>query len=325
MTEKRDHGGDIAKAVKIHGGRPADWIDLSTGINRTPYPADIISNSSFRELPGSEAKTHLLNAASNAYSTEWPLAALPGAQAAIQLLPSLLDPGLMRILGPTYNEFEAAFHGARWEVEQSRDMKELHGAKVAIVVNPNNPTGTVYKPAQLLALAQNVDLLVVDESFADASPLTSLLTHDMPKNTIVLRSFGKFFGLAGLRLGFAAGPLEIVNQMVNLAGPWCVSGPALEIGARALADSDWQSEMRAKLHVDAQRCDQIVSAAGWAPLGGTALFRLVKVHNALAAQNQLAKHQIWTRAFPYSKTWLRLGLPGPESEWHRLEDALSED
>lgn len=324
MTTQRVHGGDIAQAVETYGGQPADWIDLSTGINRTPYPFDMTSESSFRQLPGSAANARLLKAASDAYSTQWPLAAVPGAQAAIQLLPGLIDPGQVRILGPTYNEFEAAFEGAHWVVRHCKNLTELHGAKAAVIVNPNNPTGTVFAPSQLLALAQKVDLLVVDESFADAIPNTSLLIHEMPSNVIVLRSFGKFFGLAGLRLGFAAGPLELITKIVNRAGPWCVSGPAQEIGAKALADTAWQSAMRAKLRNDAQRCDQIITAAGWKPLGGTALFRLAETPDAAITKKRLAQNHIWTRAFPYSKTCLRLGIPGPEAEWHRLEDALKQ-
>lgn len=325
MTKGRDHGGDLARAIAIHGGHASGWIDLSTGINRTPYPSDIISDKSLRGLPDSAAMTTLLEAASLAYSTKWPLAALAGAQAAIQLLPTLVDPGALRILSPTYNEFAGAFESAGWQVEQVTSLADLRDARVAVVVNPNNPTGAVFDPAELLSTAQRAGLLIVDESFSDPTPATSLLPHAMPENVIVLRSFGKFFGLAGLRLGFAAGPLDLVTKIVNGAGPWRVSGPALEIGSRALSDTAWQARMRTQLSRDATRCDQLVTARGWRSLGGTALFRLYETPDAVAAQDKLARHHIWTRVFPYSETWLRLGIPGPEIEWRRLEAALKQD
>jgi len=322
VTGNRDHGGDLGLAIATHGGFETDWIDLSTGINRAPYPFDNISELAFRSLPRSHSNARLLAAAAQAYATDWPLLTLAGAQAAIQLLPHLMAPKTTRILGPTYNEFESAFKATGWQVENVLHAQDLSGADIAVMVNPNNPTGTVFDPMSVLKLARNVGLLVVDESFADPTPETSVLTQLMPDNVVVLRSFGKFFGLAGLRLGFAAAPPELLTRLATAAGPWSVSGPALEIGAIALGDAQWQSETRDRLAQDVARCDRIASGVNWTPIGGTALFRLYETTDALAAQTQLAQHNIWSRIFPYSKSWLRLGLPGSEDEWHRLEAAL---
>lgn len=323
MTTPRDHGGDMGLAINSFGGIEADWIDLSTGINRAPYPIDNVDNNSWRSLPRSDAHARLLDAARIEYDTDWALVALPGAQAAIQLLPHLRIRGAARILAPTYNEFEAALTNVGWHVDQVPDVAGLTGANLAVVVNPNNPTGTVFTPEMLSDIARSVDLLVVDESFADATPERSLLSHPTPQNVIVLRSFGKFFGLAGLRLGFAAGPRDLIEKMTAAAGPWCVSGPALEIGARAFADTSWQAETRARLATETARIDAIAVAASWQCIGGTALFRLYETSDAKAAQDTLARAQIWSRIFPYSDSWIRLGLPGNSSEWQRLEAALT--
>ena len=324
MKHQRDHGGDLARAIQIYGGAEAAWIDLSTGINRTPYNYDIISEKSFLALPESNTQSRLLNAAQTAFRTDWPIVALPGAQAGIQLLPRLLHPGTARVLCPTYNEYEATFREQGWQVDRVEKLSDLHSARVAVVVNPNNPTGTCLRPEDLIELTSQVDLLVVDESFMDPTPEGSLLPRTMPENVIVLRSFGKFFGLAGLRLGFALGSSNLVTQLARFAGPWAVSGPALEVGAKAYADADWQSKTRVRLARDAARCDALAKPSSWSLIGGTALFRTYETPDAEAAQNHLAAHHIWSRIFPYSRTWIRLGLPGSDVEWERVEAALND-
>lgn len=319
----RDHGGNIDQAIRAYGG--GDWIDLSTGINRRPYPMPALSADDLRRLPPRSAQDALLEAARSAWQVApgWAGLALAGAQAAIQLVPRLLPRGRARVLGPTYNEHAATLRAEGWEVADCPKASDLDGADLAVVVNPNNPDGRVLTQAALTALAGRVGLLVVDESFADPLPGLSLLPQAPGGNVLVLRSFGKFYGLAGLRLGFAFGPAPLIDRMAAMSGPWPVSGPALAAGQAALSDIGWARAMSDQLAQDAARADALARAAGWALVGGTPLFRLYDTPDAAAAQDRLARHRIWSRSFPYSARWLRLGLPGPEPEWQRLAEALS--
>jgi cobalamin biosynthetic protein CobC len=320
---RREHGGDLATALERHGGNLDDWIDLSTGINRVPYPVGTLSAQAWRSLPGSAARQRLVAAARHAYDTDWALLPVAGAQAAIQCLPALAPAGPVRILSPTYNEFDAVLRGQGRAVESVDDPEHLAGAGLAVVVNPNNPDGRQLAPAALQSLAAQVGLLVVDESFADAHRDLSLLATPCPDNLVVLRSFGKFYGLAGLRLGFALGAPRWIELLDALAGPWPVAGPALEIGARALADDDWRTRTCQRLQAEGATLDMLAERAGWSCVGGTALFRLYRTSDAADAQARLADGHIWSRTFPYAAHWLRLGLPGTRAEWQRLETALA--
>lgn len=322
----RDHGGNLDMAIARFGA--GDWIDLSTGINRRPYPMPTLSGADLRSLPTAAAQAALIDSARRAWSVApgWTALALPGAQAAIQLLPWVLrpepQPGLARVLAPTYNEHAACLRAAGWRVQKVADPGALAGADLAVLVNPNNPDGRCHSPAALHDLAAGVGTLVVDESFADPRPDLSLLPLRPGGNIAVLRSFGKFYGLAGLRLGFAFGPGALTGRMAAMAGPWPVSGPALAAGRAALEDTAWAEATRRQLALDAARADALAARAGWALVGGTPLFRLYDTGNAAQAQDRLARHRIWSRIFPASDRWLRLGLPGPEAEWDRLALAL---
>ncbi len=322
MDSARDHGGDLDQAIARYGGTAADWIDLSTGINRLPWPVPDLPPDVWRTLPTAAATDAAVEAARAAWGVRSSVLALAGAQSAIQLLPRLALPGRVGILVPTYNEFAAAFTAEGWQVEEVPSPDRLAGCAAAVVVNPNNPDGRQLDPATLLALAGSVGLLIVDESFADPHPEASLAGHGLPDNLLVLRSFGKFYGVAGARLGFVLGTEARLAALSRLAGPWPVSGPALALGAAALTDTDWSAATIARLTRDAARLDTMVSGAGWRLVGGTALFRLYDTGDAAAAQARLARAQIWSRVFPYSARWLRLGLPGPEAEWERLASAL---
>jgi cobalamin biosynthesis protein CobC len=168
-----------------------------------------------------------------------------------------------------------------------------------------------------------VKRLAVDESFADAAPQGSLAAEAAMAGLLVLRSFGKFYGLAGLRLGFVLGSAEDIAALDAMAGPWPVSGAAIEIGRKALLDRNWADATRVRLEKDARRLDGLAMGIGWRPIGGTPLFRLYDVGNAAAAQERLARARIWSRTFGDKPNWLRLGLPGNETEWTRLGEALS--
>ncbi|RJE82479.1 threonine-phosphate decarboxylase CobD [Paracoccus onubensis] len=318
---QRDHGGDIDRAAKQYG--PGDWIDLSTGINRRPWPVTALDDQIWHILPTAAAQQKLIGVAAEWFRCD-SNSVLPvaGATAAIQLIPRLLPRGRAAVLTPSYNEYAASLRSAGWKVRECARIEDMAGAGLAVVVNPNNPDGREWAPEQLVELAAKTDHLIVDESFADPRPDLSLAPM-MPGNVLILRSFGKFWGLAGLRLGFLIAPPAFLKPFAEAAGPWPVSGPALEIGAAALADRGW-ADSAVVYHSEASlRLDRLAILAGWQALGGTHLFRLYDTGNAMAEQDRLAHAHIWSRRFPYSDRWLRLGIPGNAQEWERVARALS--
>lgn len=319
----RDHGGDLDRARAAFGG--SDWIDLSTGINAIAYPVPPLPSHALIALPTGSDIRALETVAARAYGTRTSIVALAGAQAAIQLMPRLAPAGRAAVLTPTYNEHAAALRAQGWAVEDAPDPEAMAGADLAVVVNPNNPDGRHWTPDVLERLAGRVGLLVVDESFADPCPRLSLAPRlaDLGERVLVLRSFGKFFGLAGLRLGFALGGAETVAHLRSLAGPWAVGGPAIVTGMAALSDRKWHRETCRRLARDAARLDGLAAGSGWRLVGGTPLFRTYETGDAATVQNWLARAAIWTRRFPYSTGWLRLGLPGTGAAWQRLEAALA--
>ncbi|MEL7257469.1 MAG: threonine-phosphate decarboxylase [Pseudomonadota bacterium] len=304
----RDHGGGLDAAIANYGGTRANWIDLSTGINPIPYPVGDIGPAAWTALPDHAAQLRLERAARKVWRVpdDMTILAAPGASALIARLPSLWPKGRVDIPSPTYNEHAAAFTAHGWEIGPQAPYAR-------VLVHPNNPTGQFYGAEDLTS-----PITVIDESFCDIAPEQSLLSNCHQPGHIVLKSFGKFWGLAGLRLGFVIGHPETLAPLSELLGPWPVSGPALEIGARALEDHNWATETRARLAQDAKRLDTTV---GWPLVGGTDLFRTYEVPDAAALQDKLAQNHVWSRIFPYSKTWIRLGLPAPH-EWDRLEDTL---
>jgi cobalamin biosynthetic protein CobC len=308
----RDHGGGLDAAVARFGGTRAGWIDLSTGINPIPYPVAGLTPQDWAALPDAGALTELTDAARIFWQVPKGAAILPapGASALIARLPALARPGRVRIDPPTYNEHAAAFAAQGWSVT------ETGPSEARVLVHPNNPDGRLWTAGDA-----DADLTVIDESFCDVIPGRSLIALAENPGRVVLKSFGKFWGLAGLRLGFAIATPETIAALAALTGPWAVSGPALRIGARALRDGDWAATTRARLATDRARLDRLMQRAGAKTVGGTDLFRLYRVDDAAAWQRRLAGHHIWTRIFPYSHHLLRLGLP-PASGWTRLEAGL---
>jgi cobalamin biosynthetic protein CobC len=307
----RDHGGGLDAAIADYGGRRKDWIDLSTGINPVPYPVPQISPEAWTALPDSAAQHALLDAARRYWQVpdEAAILAAPGASSLIAKLPMLAPKARVDIPAPTYNEHAAAFEAHGWELGEE-------GASARVIVHPNNPTGHWYAEETF-----GSPLTVVDESFADVWPDRSWVHEAARPGVVVLKSFGKFWGLAGMRLGFAIAAPDVIGQLAMALGPWAVSGPAQSIGTAALNDHDWAVETRVRLNEDAARMDALMIRAGARVEGGTSLFRLYDVDDAKAWQARLARNHIWSRVFPYSKTWLRLGLPAP-GQWSRLEAVL---
>lgn len=308
----RDHGGRIDAAVDRYGGKRDDWIDLSTGINPVPYPLTGFAARDWNTLPDEAAQLALSDAARAFWAVPdgAEILAAPGASALIARIPALVPAARVRITMPTYNEHAAAFSANGWQVAADGP------AQARVLVNPNNPDGRIWQGSDAEA-----DLAVIDESFCDVTPEASLVHLAAQPGRIVLKSFGKFWGLAGLRLGFAIAAPGTIARLSEMLGPWPVSGPALRVGAAALRDLAWADETRTRLHQDACRLDDIMTSRGARIAGGTDLFRLYAVDDAAAWQDRLARHHIWSRIFPYSQSFLRLGLP-PADGWQRLADAV---
>ena len=320
----RDHGGNLDAAIDAFGGTRDEWIDLSTGINPRPYPIPQISSHAWNALPTKADIGALIDQARASFPTNAACLPTAGAQAGIQMIPHVLPKGVARVISPTYNEHAASLKSAGWEVAEVSNLSELEGAKLGVIVNPNNPDGSMYSPEKILGISESVGNLIVDESFCDPHPEISVTPHiENRGNITVLRSFGKFYGLAGIRLGFVFGSQIIINTLSERSGPWPVSGPAIEIGARALADKVWQQATVERLKSDTDRIDAMATKAGWSVAGGTTLFRLYETQNAEDAQRKLAENHIWSRIFPYSDKWIRLGLTDGQVNWDRLETALT--
>jgi cobalamin biosynthetic protein CobC len=166
--------------------------------------------------------------------------------------------------------------------------------------------------------------LVIDEAFVDTDPALSsaALCKDFP--IVVLRSFGKFYGLAGVRLGFAVAAPDLARRIAAALGPWACSGSAIHIGTKALRDESWAMQTRVALATQAIKLDAILNKAGFISAGGTALFRLVRHPDAMKLHRRLAQHHIWCRSFDWASDLLRFGLPPDRAALDRVAAALAE-
>jgi cobalamin biosynthetic protein CobC len=327
-AEPLAHGGNLDAARQQFPGAREPWIDLSTGINPVAFSVPELRAEIWSRLPTRAEEEELLTVAAMRYraSHSGMIVAAPGTQALIQLLPRLRPKSHVEILGPTYEEHEACWtrHGHRVSVVGDIDASER--ADVVIVVNPNNPTGRLISGNELRAvaakLAKKNGLLIVDEAFIDVLPEAASVVADLPPATIVLRSFGKTYGLAGVRLGFAIAETALAERMRAELGPWAVSGPALAVGKAALGDTAWLDGTVTRLNSDQKRLDAMLETAGFTLLGGTPLFRLARHVKAMEIVEKLGRHGIHVRAFSHEPLWLRFGLPGEELAWERLSAAL---
>jgi cobalamin biosynthesis protein CobC len=322
------HGGDLGAARRLFPGAPEPFIDLSTGINPHSYPVPQLSPDVFARLPEPAALDRLAAAAATAYGapSRDHVVPAPGTQILLPAVAALAPPGRAAVLGPTYAELIRAAALAGHRVTEVGDISQLVDADLAIVANPNNPDGRVLGKADLIGLAdaQKRRLLVVDEAFMDVGPADAGLGGEVGRgNIVVLRSFGKFFGLAGLRLGFALAAPPLAARLGAGLGPWAVSGPALAIGEAALADLAWAQAMRECLGGERRRLDAVLAGARLEVIGGTSLFALVRTQAAGELFDHLGRAGIWVRRFIERPAWLRFGLPASEAAWDRLRAALA--
>jgi cobalamin biosynthesis protein CobC len=323
------HGGDLGAARRLFPGAVEPFIDLSTGINPNPYPVPRFSPVQLARLPDPGSLSELARAAARAYgaASEKHVVPAPGTQILLPLVAGLAPPGRAAVLAPGYPEHARAASLSGHTIRAMRDLDECGDATLVIVGNPNNPDGKLFARNDLLALATELrhrnGVLVVDEAFMDVGPRETSLAADVAcGNVVVLRSFGKFFGLAGLRLGFALAAPSLAARLSATLGPWAVSGPALAVGTQALADTVWIERTRWRLDEAAQRLDEILSGLALTVVGGTSLFRLVQTPAARALFQHLGHAGIWVRVFPDFPNWLRFGLPAHERGWRRLKAAL---
>lgn len=319
-----EHGGNLREAAQRFGRD--DWIDLSTGINPHGYPVPALPASAWHRLP--EDDPELDRAASEFYGAPLMLP-VAGTQAAIQALPRLRAPSRVVVSAPSYAEHAHhwAQHGhSTRQVPYDELDAAIANCDVMVVVNPNNPTGAHVPAEQLLDWAERLAArggwLVVDEAFADTVPGTSVAAHSAQQGLIVLRSIGKFFGLAGLRLGFVAGHPTLLHALGDALGPWTISGPAQQIATAALRDRAWQEATRSRLIASGERLRQLLAAHGIAS-AGPALFQWWSEDRPEQFWQHLAEQGIWVRLFRHAARGVRIGLPPDEASWQRLDAALN--
>jgi cobalamin biosynthetic protein CobC len=323
-----EHGGDLARASKEYGIPREDWLDLSTGVNPLGYPVPAVPAQGWLRLPD-DSNPLLLRTASDYYQADW-LLPVAGSQAAIRALPRLRPRSQVLVSALTYNEHAHAWQRGGHAVQTVRVREfdaQLSQTDVLIVCNPNNPTGERIEPGQLLdwcaALAARGGWLIVDEAFIDTIPEASLTSLATRPGLIVLRSLGKFFGLAGARVGFVFASADLRRALEDELGPWTVSGLAQFAACAALSDRSWQAQTRDALVKAGQRLNTLLARAGVAAKG-TALFQWWQGEHADELHRELARKAILTRRFRDAEpNGIRFGLPGIEKEWQRLEQALN--
>ncbi|TDJ68075.1 MAG: threonine-phosphate decarboxylase [Proteobacteria bacterium] len=338
LTEEIFHGGNLRDAEKAFGIKPDDWLDLSTGINPNPWPVPQVPIQVWSRLPNES--DGLCQAAKNYYGCN-SLLPIPGSQFAIQTLP-MLFPATSKVAIPAigYEEHRAAWHRAGHtifayadhELDKLDEKIRAHDLDFVVVINPNNPSCDVISRQKLkswlLCLKDNGGYLIIDEAFIDGTPELSMTDALSCENLIILRSLGKFFGLAGMRLGFVLAGADIRNQLGRYLGPWAVNTPARWIGERALSDKSWQHETRIGLPIESQRLfDYLRARFSIEPITikSTPLFVSVKLDKSIANELyvSLARRGVLVRHIAANgQDYIRVGLLKNRQQWARFDFAV---
>ena len=321
-----EHGGKRLQASLKYGIPEQQWLDLSAGINPNGWPVPRLPDECWQRLP--EEEDGLIEVAARYYQVA-PQQILPvaGSQAVIQHLPALRRPARVAIVEPAYNE-----HRHNWQrlghkvrgIPVDKVESSLPDTDILVLVNPNNPTTTTIEPEQLLrwhrSLAQRGGWLIVDEAYVDSTPDYSLTPHAGAEGLILLRSLGKFFGLAGIRVGFMLAPSELLSAMAEALGPWQLTTPSRWIARRALADTQWQDKTRTELRRQQQLLEKLLRETGFL-CQSCALFSWFSHPRATMIAHQLAQQGILVRLFPETES-IRIGLPGNTQNLEQLAQAL---
>lgn len=325
-----EHGGRLRAAALRYGIERADWLDLSTGIAPWSWPIPDIPAQAWARLPETDDG---LEAAARAYYQAPHLLPVAGSQAAIQALPRIRARGKVGVLSPCYAEHAHAWRKSGFLVREVREHEVeyfLDSLDVLVVVNPNNPTGLHLPCERLLEwhsrLAERGGWLVVDEAFMDNTPQSSLAVHSQRAGLVVLRSFGKFFGLAGVRLGFVLAEPSLLKTLAQEIGPWSVSGPTRILGQVCLSDVAGHALQRQRTEQARDRLVALMDRHGLTPQGGCALFQWLVTPRAHSLHEFCARRGILLRLFSGDSAQtgsLRFGLPCEEADWQRLENALN--
>ncbi|WP_394154301.1 threonine-phosphate decarboxylase CobD [Vibrio maritimus] len=331
------HGGNLIKAINEYGGEPNGWLDISTGVSPFTYPVPVIPDSIWNRLP--QSNDGLERAARFYYRSASEPLAVAGSQAAIASLPELFTSRLKR-LGTVclprvgYKEHQRAwetyrYHGSQWLIEfydETPSVYQLENSDVVVIINPNNPTGQRFSQSQLDAMYQKMQInqgyLVIDEAFADCTPENSLLRRQsLYERLLVLRSVGKFFGLAGARVGFVFAMPPLLSALENQLGPWTVTGPSRWVVKTALMDTDWQLKTRQSLAQNMKRLHALLIRTLTKRVAYTDLFITAYVNEAAVLHRHLCERQVLTRLCD-ERNALRFGLPRTSCQWAKLESAL---
>jgi cobalamin biosynthesis protein CobC len=324
-----DHGGALDRAIQTYGGKPEEWLDLSTGINPISYKLPPLPPSLWARLPDERLVKETIESARVYYGVPEAAGGVigPGSQSLIQIYPTLLPSGVAEVLTPTYEEHAANLIRLGWQVEAVQDFKNLdERTSVTVAVNPNNPDGKRISISEIervaTILAKRGGFLVVDEAFSDTEEGTTSAHLAGMDGLLILKSFGKFFGLAGIRLGFAFGPETLTDRLKAMLGPWAVAGTSLEIARKAYGDAEGVVELKSRIAESRQSLSEVLRENGIKEVGGTQLFALVELPEAERVYEGLAHQHILTRRFAHSPNWLRIGLAAHEVEYWRLSKAL---
>ena len=332
MTDNKlftGHGGRIDVMARAFPHAPEPWLDLSTGINPWPYVVPTLAPEAWTRLPTEEARKVCEGAMANAFGCA-PEAcrAVGGTEIAIRLLPSILRSRSVAVRSPSYADHRHSWHSAGADVLEIEDPLEVvDDVDTVVLVNPNNPDGHRWSVGEMeearRRLTRRGGWLIVDEAYADLDPEASMAPAAGRAGLIVLRSFGKFFGLAGVRLGAFLAPPGVLDELGEKVGGWDVSGPALAVGEAAYADKIWQKKTRNRLADASLALQQVLSDAGLQDAGGTELFRYVKTEDAAAVWRGLAENGVAVRRFENCNQALRFGLPPDPQSLSRLAKALA--
>lgn len=325
------HGGSLDFMKAAFPTAPKPWIDVSTGINPWPYPIGRISTDDIAHLPDQRAYKACHQAMADYLQVDAQnLLLVPGTELIIRLLPYILKAETVEIISPTYGDHLLAWQNTGHRITEISDqaVADACSAKdILVLCNPNNPDGRLLQRDQLNYVrrikADGSGWLIVDEAYADLTPEHSMVPYAGEDGLIILRSFGKFFGLAGLRLGGIIAPPELIHRARHMLGVWPISNLALQVGRKAYGDVNWQHEMRGRLHQARHDLDIILADNQITNPQGTDLFRYIQVQNAHELWQHLAAHGIYVRRFKWSDQHLRMGLPQGRHDRQRLDAALS--